>query len=130
MTSIQIVSLYAGLNILLILFLAGNVSRHRQRAKVSLGTGDDKALEQACRAHGNSVEFIPLGLFALFLMHAMNAPVMQLHIIGGALTFGRILFAYGMLTSYTPSLGRFVGTTITWLTYLASSVLLLIAAFS
>jgi len=130
MTSIQAVGLYAALNILLILFLSANVSRNRRRAKVSLGTGKDKALEQACRAHGNTIEIIPAGLIALFLLASMNAPTIQIHIIGAALTLGRILFAYGILKSFTPSFGRFAGTVITWLTFLASSVLLLIAAFS
>ena len=47
MTAMQAVALYAGLNILLLVFLAANVSLNRRRAKISLGTGNDASLEQA-----------------------------------------------------------------------------------
>jgi hypothetical protein len=130
MTAIQAVALYAGLNILLILFLSVNVSRHRRRAQVSLGTGTDARLEQACRAQGNTVEYVPVSLFALLLMATAGFPALVLHILGVALTLGRFVYAYGLLTSPGPSMGRIAGTALTWLVLLGSALLLIEAALT
>ena len=130
MTALQAIALYAGLNILLILFLAANVSRHRRRAKISLGTGKDAGLEQAIRAHGNTVEYTPIALIGIYLVSALGFPVLMVHALGTGLTLGRFVYAYGLLSSPGPSIGRLVGTALTWLSLLISGLLLIWAALT
>ena len=67
-TSVQILALYAGLNILLNLVLAYRVSGNRVRAKVMTGTGDDTKLYNASRAHITNVEYAPIGLIGLAVL--------------------------------------------------------------
>lgn len=50
---------------LLVVVLAARVSVLRVRHKVSLGDGDNRELARAIRAHGNTVEFVPLFLIML-----------------------------------------------------------------
>ncbi|WP_417498480.1 MAPEG family protein [Maricaulis sp.] len=130
MTAMQAVALYAGLNILLLLYLALNVSLHRRRAKVSLGTGTDKSLEQACRAHGNGTENLPPALIALVLLGQLGSGTLIIHGLGMALTLGRGLHAYGLLTDPGRSFGRVAGTALSWLVLLVSALLLLGKAIS
>jgi uncharacterized membrane protein YecN with MAPEG domain len=130
MTPIQAVGLYAGLNILLILFLAANVSRNRRRAKVSLGVGRDKGLEQACRAHGNATEYTPISLIGLALIAMMPTETLYIHALGITLTLGRFAHAYGLLTDGGPSAGRLLGTGLTWVALLGTGLVLLLKAFS
>ncbi|GLK53040.1 MAG: glutathione S-transferase [Oceanicaulis sp.] len=130
MSALQAVGLYSALNLLILLVLAANVSRHRRRAKVSLGTGTDPLLEQAIRAHGNGVECVPLALLALFLTASLGYGAMIVHALGIGLTLGRFVYSYGLLTSPGPSMGRMIGTGLTWLVLLAEVLLLLAAAIS
>lgn len=130
MSALQAVALYSALNLLIILVLAANVSRNRRRAKVSLGSGKDARLEQAVRAHGNGVECVPLALFALFLVSAVGYPAIAVHGLGIALTLGRFVYSYGLLTSPGPSMGRMLGTGLTWLVLLGQVLLLIGAAIS
>lgn len=130
MSALEGVALYAALNLLLVILLAYNVTRHRQRAKVSIGTGEDAGLEQACRVHGNAVEYIPVGLIALALLALLDTSPMIIHVLGFALTLGRGLHAYGLLSKAGVSMGRFIGTLLTWLMILASAGLLIFAAIT
>lgn len=130
MTAMQAVALYAGLNILLLVFLALNVSLNRRRAKVSLGVGTDTRLEQACRAHGNATENLPAALIGLTLLGLLGTGTLVIHALGIALSLGRGLHGYGLLTDPGRSFGRVTGTTLTWLVLLASALLLLAKAIS
>ncbi len=130
MTALQAVALYAGLNILLLVVLAVNVSLNRQRAKVSLGVGSDPGLEQACRAHGNATETVPAALIGLVLLGLLGTGTLAIHALGIALTLGRGLHAYGLLTEPGRSFGRLIGTALTSLVLLASALLLLSKAIS
>ncbi|WP_417483530.1 MAPEG family protein [Maricaulis sp.] len=130
MTAMQAVALYSGLNILLLLYLAINVSLHRRRAKVSLGVGTDAGLEQACRAHGNGTENLPPALIGLALLGLLGSGTLVIHALGMALTLGRGLHAYGLLTDPGRSFGRVAGTALSWLVLLVSALLLLGKAIS
>lgn len=130
MSALQAVALYSALNLLLILVLAANVSRHRRRAKVSIGAGRDEMLEQAIRAHGNGVEHIPLALVGLLVLSMLGYGPLVVHTLGIPLTLGRFVYSFGMLTTPGPSMGRMLGTGLTWIVMLAAALLLLVAAIS
>jgi uncharacterized protein len=130
MTAMQAIALYAGLNLALLIFLALNVSMNRRRAKVSLGVGTDSGLEQACRAHGNAVENVPIALLGMTILAMLGTGTLVLHGLGIALTLGRGLHAYGLLSERGPSFGRLTGILLTWLVMLATTLLLLAKALS
>ncbi|WP_203292802.1 MAPEG family protein [Maricaulis parjimensis] len=130
MTALQALALYAGLNTLLLIGLALNVSRIRRRDKVSLGTGSNDLLERAVRAHANGIENVALGLICLWLLVTIGYGPIWVHALGFALTFGRGFYSYGLLSKPGPSLGRITGTGLTWLMLLVSALLLIGHAFT
>lgn len=109
--------LYIGLNLLLLLAVGINVSRHRRASKTSLGEGEG-ALQQACRAFANSAEWLPGALLGLVVAAHLGAPAFAIHALGVLLTLGRVLFVYGLLTNPGPSFGRIAGMALTYLVYL------------
>jgi len=82
---------------LLMLLLALNVSRLRIKFKVSLGTGNNKALEGAIRTHANAIENIPILLFLMLLFELSGGQTLWLWITGSTLVAARVLHAVGML---------------------------------
>lgn len=129
MTEIQAVGLYAGLNLLLMIFLAINVTRHRRRTAISLGTGADDALEQAFRAQANCLENAVPGILALALLALAGSGLIIVHVFGAGLTIGRVLHAQGLLSKPGRSFGRFAGTLMTWLSLLGMALLLVLTPF-
>ncbi len=123
---VAIVTFYAGLNGLLALGLAINVVRMRAKTRTDLGHGGHRVLEQAQRAHGNLIEYVPIILLLLLLLAMTGLAAAWLHALGIALTAGRLLHAWGLLTSPGTSVGRLFGTTLTWLTLLAAGILAVI----
>jgi uncharacterized membrane protein YecN with MAPEG domain len=121
-TSLTIVGVYAGLNILINLLLAYRVSANRVRAKVMTGTGDDDKLYNASRAHITNVEYMPIGLIGLVVLHMLLASIYVLHVVGLALTIGRVLHAIGVSRTGESTPPRLVGTLLTWIGQLIAGV--------
>ena len=67
----EITALYVALTSLLFIGLSYRVSAQRKRSKVSLGTGDDPALEKAVRIQANLAEYAPVALL-LMLVYELN----------------------------------------------------------
>lgn len=121
--SVAIVTFYAGLNALIALVLAALVIRQRQKTRTIFGSGGHLPLEQAIRVHGNFVEYVPLILILLLLLELGGLGALWLHVMGIALTLGRVLHAWGLSTTHRDSVGRFAGTVLTLTTLLAAMVL-------
>lgn len=126
--STHISLIYVGLNVLLLVVLAILVIKTRMKNKVPLGDGGNESVLRAMRIHGNATEYIPVALFLLFLLEVNGAGRVFLHSMGIALTLGRVLHAYGLTKSRGPSIGRFVGTTSTFLCLIVGSIYALIIA--
>ena len=124
--SVAIVAFYAGLNGLLALVLAINVVRLRAQTRTDLGHGGHRVLEQAQRAHGNLIEYVPIILLLLLLLAMTGLAAAWLHALGIALTVARLLHAWGLLSSPGASVGRLAGATLTFLTLLAAAILAII----
>lgn len=119
-----ITGLYVGLSLLLVLVLAYRVVAVRRATRTGLGTGGSTALEQRIRAHGNAVEYLPLGLLGVALLELTGHAGWLVHALGAGLLLGRVLHAWGLSTSAGTSHGRFLGTLLTWLVFAAVAALL------
>jgi uncharacterized protein len=118
MAGMALVAIYVAINIALLLFLAIRVIPARIKHKVTLGDGGVEAVQQVVRAHGNAVEYIPPVLIGLVVLAFLNAPAHMIHIIGGALTLGRMFHAFGLSNKSGQSFGRAAGSLLTWLSML------------
>lgn len=119
MPHLQVVALYAGANILLLLILAYLVVAGRRRHKITLGDGANAEFVRAVRAHANAAEYIPAALVGLLILALLDplTPAALIHGAGISLTLGRILHAIGLHTGEL-NFGRMAGMALTWLSYL------------
>ncbi len=84
-------------------------------------TVDAGALQRKVRAHGNFTEYVPLGLLFIVALELMHSQEELLWLLGGTLTVARIVYAYGVITRYGPSIGRAVGFFGTWFVYIVGA---------
>lgn len=117
MTSLDIAAFYIGLNLLLLMVLAFRISLVRRSSKIGIGDGNDETMLRTIRVHGNGTEWVPGVLIGLVVMALMHFPDYAMHTIGGVFTLGRIFHAWGYSSNSGVSLGRFVGSSLTYLTY-------------
>jgi uncharacterized membrane protein YecN with MAPEG domain len=96
MPFLSVTTVFAALFLLALVGLSVPVSVRRARIGVLVGEGDDVLLRRLIRAHGNFVEYAPLGLIGLGLVEAAAAPLWLVISIGSALLVGRIAHAIGM----------------------------------
>ncbi|MGE3303849.1 MAG: MAPEG family protein [Hyphomonadaceae bacterium] len=129
MTKLEVAALYAGLNILILLFLAARVPLMRRRLRVSLGDGGHFELQRAVRAHGNAAEYVPAGVAALLFLALLDAVALQtVHVLGAGFTAGRALHAWGLSVQAPnagPPPGRFIGMVLTFAAYAGFAAALL-----
>jgi uncharacterized membrane protein YecN with MAPEG domain len=111
-------ALYAALLGLLFTMLTLQVFRARMRSKVMIGTGQDRLLERAVRAHGNFAEFVPLVLVLVALSEAMGLAAWAVHGLGAALLVARVCHAAGISREPDVAALRGIGAGLT-LTVLA-----------
>jgi uncharacterized protein len=119
---------YASLLALVLVALSVRVVALRRRHHVGIGSGDNRDLELAVRAHANFCEYVPVALVLILLLEAtaIVSPVL-LHVLGAALLIGRILHGFvGLNRSPGTTPGRFVGTLLTWLVLIGAALLALI----
>lgn len=83
---------------------------------------DDGVLQRTMRAHGNFIEYVPIGLLVLVALELMQAPAELLWGLGATLILSRIAHAWGVIQTYGPSPARAIGFFGTWLVYIVGSV--------
>lgn len=88
--------LYAALLSLLFIALSFRTIRLRRRHRIAVGDGDNAELRRAMRVHANFAEYVPLALLLVFFVEAGGAPILLVHLLGGALLCGRVLHAWGV----------------------------------
>jgi uncharacterized membrane protein YecN with MAPEG domain len=81
---------------------------------VSVGFGDNLALEEAGRVFGNFVEYVPLALVLMLTFELTGASNTTLHVYGGILIVARVLHAFGLKADKGATPGRFLGTIATF----------------
>jgi len=131
MTNIQIVALYAGINLIILPILMFRVGQVRNSTKTSLGNGEDFQLLSRIRAHGNFAETTPFALLGLLVISMLaGVPAWLMHVFGGGFTLGRILHAHGMAKANALGKGRIVGTLLSVLTFFVMGGYLIFRAFT
>ncbi|KAF3889507.1 MULTISPECIES: MAPEG family protein [Nostocales] len=85
-------------------------------------TMDESVLQRKVRAHGNLTEYVPIGLLLIIALELMHSEVWLLWLLGGTLTLARIVYAYGVITKYGPSVGRAIGFFATGFVYIFGSL--------
>lgn len=114
MTWLPITSALCVASIAGLVALSVPVAMRRMSAKITLGEGADPVLVGRIRAHGNFIEYMPLGLIAVGLAELEGAPTALVLASAAALAIGRLIHALGMLTgAKVPP--RAIGMTLTWL---------------
>ena len=91
----MITGLYAALAALMFVGLSLWVIARRMGTRISLGAGEDKALEKRMRVQANFVENTPIPLLLILLLELQSTPAWALHALGLALLAGRVMHAYG-----------------------------------
>lgn len=129
-THMQVFALYAALNGLILIVLALLVSRARRAHGVMLGDGGNEAVMRAQRAHGNAAEYVPVVLVLLLALASLKASIWAIHVIGMLLTFGRLLHAIGLSQKSGVSVGRLLGTLLTWAALLVAIIFCFIYALA
>lgn len=121
-----VTALYLALAGVFVVALAFNVSLRRRAHGVGLDSGGRPDLAAAMRAHGNAVEYLPIGIGMLLVLELNGAPGWLLHGLGLLLLAGRVAHAQGLLVhGGGVSPGRFFGTLITWGVIVAAALALL-----
>lgn len=123
MTSLDAATLYAGLLLLLMIYLKGNCGFTRMRENVDLGDGGNDAMLRAIRAQGNAVEDVPMVLIGLFALAGLGAGALTVHVLGSSFVLARTLHALGMIAGV--GWGRVAGTLITQLVMIGTAGLCL-----
>lgn len=120
---LPITATYASLLALLFLVLCARVVLLRRTYKVGMGDGGKTPLACAIRAQANFVEYVPLALILLAMLELNGAWPVVVNALGSLLVVARALHGWGLSGSPGTSLGRFVGTGITWLVLLIAAVI-------
>ncbi len=121
---IPVTGFAAGVCGLLLLFLAMRVSMLRMHHRVALGDGGVPELMRAIRAHGNTVEQVPIFLLQCVCYEIYLGAGFSLIALVATFLLARLLLAWGLSTA-TLSLRRRVGAGLTYLTQLVLSLALL-----
>lgn len=127
MTTLPVTSVFTGIAAIALAWLGLYVAYYRMRARISYGNSEDRVLRRRIRAHGNFIEYVPIGLLALALIELSGAPTWQVWTLGAALVIARALHAAGLLSG--TLLLRAPGATLTFIVLAASGVLLLWRVF-
>lgn len=118
--SVPVTLLYGGLNALLLTFLGIQVSRLRGAHGVGVDKPIPAEMIRPVRAHGNGVEWVPLGLVLLLVIELSGAGSrFTLHLAGGTLLLGRVLHAAGF---YGRNRLSVAGAALTYLDLLAMAI--------
>ena len=105
----QITSVYAAVLGLVAIFLSFQVIQMRAKTKISLLDGDNNALKECIRRHGNFIEYVPLALILMALAEGGGATPGWLHTIGGVLLVSRLIHPFGIKYDNGAAPARIIG---------------------
>lgn len=112
--SLPVTALYAGLLAFGFVWLSTRVIKARRANRVALGTGGQRMLERAMRAHGNFAEYVPFALLVLALLELNGLAAWVLHGLGLMLVAGRAVHARGIAREPETFRDRVIGMGLTF----------------
>lgn len=98
---------------------------YRAKTKIFIGIDDDPELLRRVRGQANFIETVPIALFLIITMEILGASSLWLHVLAGALVWGRICHYLG-LTLIGPAFLRVIGMMATLLCILVSAFWILV----
>jgi uncharacterized protein len=128
--ALPVTALYAALLGLLYAGLTVLVVRGRFGSGVLLGTGEDKGLLRAVRAHANFAEYVPLILILMALGEGMRLSAFLLHLLGAGLVVARVLHAVGITREPDLRAARGGGALLTLALLVVASIAVLLRALT
>jgi len=120
-----IVPTYAAILVLIFVFLSVRVIQMRAAAKISLGTGNNPAMERRIRVHGNFAEYVPLALLLLAFLEMQHESRYVIHVLCIVLVIARIVHAVGV-TPVNENFPMRAASVVTTFAVLAVAALLLL----
>jgi uncharacterized protein len=120
--AVAAIGIYAGLMGLIAIWHGYIVGGWRRKLKVSIGDGGQIDLIRAMRGHANFAENVPLALILMTYMALAGAPALAIHILGVALTVGRVAHTLHFAKPGQPAWQRGVGAGLTALVLVAASL--------
>lgn len=128
--NLLITATYASCLALVFFALTIMVVKNRRKSAVSLGDGQIDDLQKVVRAHGNFTEYVPICLVLLATAEINAQAHTFLHIAGGLLLVGRVLHAYGLITTTGASVPRIIGMLCTFTVLISLAVWNLFVVFT
>ncbi len=116
-----VIGISAALLGLILVGLSFRIVSIRRRERIGVGTGKHMPLILATRVQANFIEYVPMSLILIFLLQRNGGATMAAY-LAAALVVARLLHAFGLSRSAGTSLGRFIGTSLTWLVLLVASI--------
>ncbi len=120
--TLSVAPLYAALLGFLLVYLSIRVIRLRRRLKVTIGAGDEPAIERAARVQANFSEYVPIALILLLLVEIQGSSPLILHAIGLALVIGRVAHAFGVSRAAEDYRWRTLGMTLTFFAIIGGGI--------
>ncbi len=114
---------YAGLCVLLLMFLSWRVVQWRRLHKIGIGDGGNVDLLQRVRVHANAVEYMPMLFLLLGGMELNGYPQWLIHSLGAAIFLSRCAHAWGLSHRKGVSKGRMTGMLVTFLLMLSMALI-------
>lgn len=121
-----ITPLYAAILGLIFVALSLRTIRLRRRYRVAIGDGRNTLLQRAMRVNANFAEYVPLALLLIYFVELHDGPRLHIHLLGTALTCGRLLHAWGVSQAQENFRYRTVGMALTFMVMIFASILILI----
>jgi len=107
---------------LLLVYLSYMVTVVRRRPTHGTAESDGDDLHNAVRAHGNLIEYAPMGLILIGLLEQMSGNFMFVAGLAGVFVVARYMhgLTFGKIDGFNPF--RFWGTLLTFVSLLVASV--------
>ena len=118
--TISVTAIYAAALAVMIIVLRTQVSIMRGKTGISIMHGDNMALAESMRRHGNFVENVPMALILMACAESLAAPAALLHAMGLVLIAGRLVHVMGIDHTRPAAPARIAGGILTTLPMLAA----------
>ena len=116
---------YAAILGIYAIVLGAIVSLYRAKTGISILHGDNVALAEKMRRHGNFAESVPLALILMAIAELQGLAPLWLHICGVSLLAGRLVHPFGIKHENPNNVLRGIGSGLTTLTMLIAIVWIL-----